>query len=105
MTVRGSNSDERARRRVVVPDHVVFRAFASETVLLNLRSGQYHGLNPSGGRMFEVLRDTGSIPATVDAIAEETGHPAMDIQQDLLSLCDRLSERGLIELDDAAAGG
>ena len=102
--MRGSVENEHAPR-VVVPEHVVFRAFDSETVVLNLRSGQYHGLNPSGGRMLEVLRETGSIPATVATIAAETRHPLAEVERDLLALCERLAERGLIELDDAPVGG
>ena len=30
-----------------IPQHVVFRGFATETVVLNLETGKYHGLNPS----------------------------------------------------------
>ena len=40
---------------VVLPQHVVYRAFATETVILNLRSGMYHGLNPTGARMLAAL--------------------------------------------------
>ena len=46
--------------RPAVPDHVVYREFVNETVVLNLETGTYHGLNPSGGRMLEAL---GSAPA------------------------------------------
>ena len=33
---------------IVFPQHVVHREFAKETVILNLQSGMYHGLNPTG---------------------------------------------------------
>lgn len=36
--------------RPPVPDHVVYRAFVDETVVLNLDTGRYHGLNAVGGR-------------------------------------------------------
>ena len=42
---------------VRIPKHVVFRSFGSETVLLNLSTGQYHGLRGTGGRMLEVLAE------------------------------------------------
>ena len=38
-----------------VPENVVHRQFAAETVILNLDTGLYHGLNVTGGRMMEVL--------------------------------------------------
>ena len=30
--------------RLRVPEHVVYRSFGEETVVVNLRSGKYHGL-------------------------------------------------------------
>ena len=41
--------------RPSVPEHVVYREFVQETVILNLETGTYHGLNPSGGKMLETL--------------------------------------------------
>ena len=38
-----------------VPDHVVYRKYVRETVILNLDTGTYHGLNRSGGKMLETL--------------------------------------------------
>ena len=37
-----------------VPQHVVYRRFAAETVVLNLETGTYHGLNATGARMLEL---------------------------------------------------
>src|SRR4051794_41962271 len=44
--------------KATVPEHVVFRTFEAETLLLNLESGQYHGLNATGGRMLGLLKET-----------------------------------------------
>ena len=58
--------------KVRLSENVVFRSFGSETVLLNLKSGQYHGVRGSGGRMLEVLfRDDGFKPADAVRHAEE----------------------------------
>ena len=92
------------RAHIRVPEHVVSRAFEAETVLLNLRTGSYHGLNATGGRMLSLLRETGSVLATAETISEETSHPVEDITRDLTRLCTGLAERGLIELDVAASG-
>ena len=42
---------------VRVPDHVVYRDFAEQTVVLNLRTGRYHGLNETSSQMLDALRD------------------------------------------------
>lgn len=86
--------------RVHVPKHVVYRSFEAETVLLNLQTGQYHGLNPSGGRMLELLEETGGIVRdAVRRLAAEYGENPADIEDGLASFCAALAERGLIEID------
>lgn len=86
-----------------VPNHVVFRTFAAETVVLNLETGKYHGLNPVGGRMLEVLAAAPSVVAAAETLAEEYGEPVARIESDLHEFCNELAERGLIELRVAAA--
>lgn len=83
-----------------LPDHVVYRAFVSETVVLNLKAGKYHGINPTGGRMLEVLEATPSIRAAAAQLAEEYGQPLAQIEQDVSEFCADLLERGLIEIRD-----
>ena len=39
----------------VVPSHVVYRSFEGETLLLNLESGEYYGLNETGSRLLELM--------------------------------------------------
>jgi hypothetical protein len=86
---------------VAVPQHVVHRAFPTETVVLNLETGRYHGLNPVAGRMLEVLEQLGSVEATAARLAREFEQPLERIQQDLSQLCVDLRERGLIEVTGA----
>jgi hypothetical protein len=94
-------TDEMVMRALVrIADHVVLRAFEQETVLLNLHTGMYHGLNQTGGRMVELLMETGSVPSTAAAISREMSHPVEDVERDLTQLCVELVERGLIELDE-----
>ena len=83
--------------RVSVPDHVVYREFAEETVILNLDSGMYHGLNQTAARMLEILRASESVAAAVDELTREFGQPEDVIRRDVLMLCRELRQRGLIE--------
>ena len=53
--------------RAVIPHHVVHRTLASETVLLNIETGHYYGMDEVGGRFFDVLRDAGSVGTAVAA--------------------------------------
>ena len=86
--------------RVRLPQHVVHRSFVAETVVLNLRTGQYHGLNPTAGRMLDALADAPAAGAVVAELAQEYGVEEATVETDLLCLCHGLLERGLIEVVD-----
>jgi hypothetical protein len=81
---------------VQVPAHVVFRAFAAETIVLNLQTGTYHGLNPTAGRMLQTLQQHEVIADAASAIAALYGQDQELVQSDLLTLCSGLVERGLL---------
>jgi hypothetical protein len=87
--------------RVRVPQHVVYRSFPAETVVLNLETGRYHGLNPIGGRMLEELERTPTVRAAAAALADRYEESQSTIELDLCELCDVLHQRGLIEIDGA----
>ncbi len=87
-----------------LPQHVVHRTFVAETVVLNLRTGKYHGLNPTAGRMLEALESADSVGAAVPELASEYGIEESKIEADLIVLCRGLLERGLIEISDAEPG-
>jgi Coenzyme PQQ synthesis protein D (PqqD) len=89
--------------RARLPQHVVHRSFVAETVVLNLRTGKYHGLNPTAGRMLDALEASPTVGAAVPVIADEYGIELEQIQSDLLQLARGLLERGLIETADDTA--
>jgi Coenzyme PQQ synthesis protein D (PqqD) len=90
-------------RRASIPAHVVHRDFPGETVVLNLETGQYHGLNATARRMLGALEEADSVCVAAAALAREFGVSCDQIERDLLDLCAALADRGLLELDDAQA--
>lgn len=84
--------------QVRLSDDVVYRSFGSETVLLNLKTGQYHGLRGAGGRMLELLSETADLDETARRVAEEFGRPVDEVTRDVNELCDGLRERKLVEV-------
>lgn len=87
--------------RVSQPRHVVFREFPSETVVLNLETGAYHGLNPVGGRMLAELQGSPSVGAAVNRLATEYGTPLDTMERDLRRFCVDLIDRGLLVMGPA----
>ena len=85
--------------RVRVPQEVVFRSFPKETVVLNLETGLYHGINPTGGRMLETLAKVGSVSEAATALAAQYEVPPEELQADLCGFCEALLERGLLVIE------
>jgi hypothetical protein len=83
-----------------IGDHVVHRAFVAETVVLNLETGKYHGLNPIAGRMLEALAHADTVDAAAHEVADHYGESIDVVRRDLLELCADLAQRGLIQLDE-----
>jgi Coenzyme PQQ synthesis protein D (PqqD) len=86
------------RFQVRIPQHVVYRVFPTETVLLNLQTEKYHGLNPTAGRMLVALEQAPSIAAAATQIAGHYRKPRAEVEEHMCELCSRLLDRGLIDL-------
>jgi Coenzyme PQQ synthesis protein D (PqqD) len=91
--------------KVRLPRHVVYRRLPTETVVFNLKTGRYHGLNTTAGSMLEALEQASCLRDAAVAVAGEYAQPPAAIERDMCELCDGLLARGLIELDgDSQAG-
>lgn len=90
------NDETLAISAIRLPEHVVYRQFAAETVVLNLETGQYHGLNPTAGRILSGLESADDVTSVVQRVAEEFGQPVERVHTDTIVLLRALLERGLI---------
>lgn len=89
---------------VAIPQHVVYRSFPIETVVLNLQTGQYHGLNATAGRMLQELERAVSVKEAIGVLEQVYDQSPEVLERDVCELCRSLLERGLIEVDDVPAG-
>jgi hypothetical protein len=87
--------------RAVVPDHVIFRPFASEMVLLNIQTGRYHGMDEVGARCFHALRENECLQTALESLLEEYEGDEERIREDLVGYCSELVASGLIELRES----
>lgn len=85
--------------RARVPQAVVYRSFVKETVILNLESGLYHGVNPTGGKMLETLEKSPSVREAAETLAAVYDQPRSEIESDLCEFCEALIDRRLLELE------
>jgi hypothetical protein len=91
-----------------LPENVVHRNFVAETVILNLETGMYHGLNPMGGHMLTVLGETSTVREAAQRISDEYDQDPEIVENDVVAFCLDLLERGLVKTVDEGspeAGG
>jgi hypothetical protein len=86
--------------RVRVPQAVLVSGLQQESVLLNLDSERYFGLDDVGTRMFSVLSSSDSVEAAFQVLLEEYEVEPDALKADLLSLADNLIEQGLLEVSN-----
>ncbi len=83
--------------RFTCSDDVVAREVGGETVLLDLSSGQYFGLDIIGGRVWELLSERSQdLKELCDQIEAEFDAPRDRIEADLIALAKQLQDQELI---------
>lgn len=89
--------------RLTLPDSVLLNELDGESVLLNLQTEAYFGLDEVGTRMLRLATSLASVEATVPALLAEFDVDEARLRQDLLTLLDELLANGLVALDHGQA--
>jgi hypothetical protein len=90
--------------RAAAPPHVLVRVLDRESVLLNLETERYFGLDETGTRMWELVTGSPNIDAAYQELLAE-----FDVEPDLLhanftELLGRLVDNGLLQVLPADVG-
>jgi hypothetical protein len=80
-----------------IPDNVATRIIGDETVLLNLDSGIYFGLDAVGSRFIELLESNSTLATVHHLMLEEYEVNPDVLEADLLRLSDEMCSKGLLE--------
>jgi hypothetical protein len=86
-------------RRATAPSQVLTNVMGGESVLLNLDSEGYYGLDEVGTRMWQVLIQSESIEHAFVSLLEEYDVDPERLRADLGDLVSRLRAHGLVELE------
>jgi hypothetical protein len=87
-------------KRVLMPSDVLTCELDRESVLLNLKSERYFGLDEVGSRMWKVLTRSESIQAAYQALLAEYAVDPEQLSRDLEDFIEKLLGQGLIEVRD-----
>jgi hypothetical protein len=85
--------------RLRVADNVVFRDLAGESVLLNLDTGTYFGLDAIGTRLWHLVAEHGSTELAINALLDEYDVDKLRLQKDVATLIDQFLAKGLLTTD------
>ena len=80
------------------PD-VISQEVSGETVLLDLESENYFGLDEVGTRIWQLIKETNNLKAIYDTLLGEYDVKEERLQQDLDTLLSEISGLGLITLE------
>ena len=87
--------------RVIQPAVVMLRQMDDESVLLNLDTGRYYGLDDVGTHLYGLIVAAPTLDAAFDAAQREYDVSADALRDDISTLVTRLVEEGLLEIRDA----
>ena len=82
--------------KLTIPPQVMSRLVGDETVLLDLESGLYFGLDNVGQRIWESVSAGEDLGATVDAIVADYDVDKAQAEADVIDFASMLVERGLL---------
>jgi hypothetical protein len=84
--------------RIKIPDETLISNLLEESVLLNLNTGRYFGLDDVGTRFYSVLTSAESIQSAYETLLNEYDVEGDVLRNDLVSIINELVDQGLIEI-------
>ena len=91
-----SNTPMDVDTKLTVPPHVISRLVEDETVLLDLESGMYFGLDGVGKRIWESIGEGFTLGETIAVIVSEYEVEEDQARADVIGFASDLVERGLL---------
>jgi hypothetical protein len=86
-------------QQVSIPDNVLMRELDGESVILDLASEKYFGLDEIGTRMWQVLAGTDTVQEAYDILLLEYDVEPQQLLQDLQELVEELVGSDLLRLE------
>lgn len=82
--------------KVTIPAQVMARQVGDETVILDLASGTYFGLDPVGARIWQLMGEGKTLSEICDTMLDEYEVTRDALERDVIELAQELSAQGLI---------
>jgi hypothetical protein len=87
--------------RIQVSEDQVSSSVAGEAVILNLKTGTYHSLNPVGARIWQLIQEPKTVREILNTLCTEYDVDVNVCEQDLQDLITKLEVAQLIEISQS----
>jgi len=86
--------------RVIIPPQIITKTVGDETVIVDLMTGTYFGLDPVGARIWQLMHEGKTLSEICSVMLEEYEVSRAELEYDTMKLVEALSEQGLISQGD-----
>ena len=86
-------------QKITISEEALSQEVNGETVILDLKSESYFGLDEVGTRVWQLLQEHEDVQKVFDAMLEEFDVDANTLASDMKNLINDLIEKGLISSD------
>ena len=84
--------------KVYISPQAMARTVGDETVILDLASGTYFGLDPVGARMWQLMTDGQTLATICDTLLDEYEVTRETLEVDILRLTEELRAKDLVSV-------
>ena len=87
-------------QKITISEEALSQEVNGETVILDLKSESYFGLDEVGTRIWQLLQEHGEVRKTFDIMLEEFDVDQNQLEKDMNALLDELIKSGLVNVED-----
>ena len=85
-------------QKITISEEALSQEVNGETVILDLKSESYFGLDAVGTRIWQLLQDHGDVQKTFEIMLEEYDVDAEQLEMDINGLVEKLVASGLVKI-------
>ena len=87
-------------RKLCISTEALSQEVNGETVILDLKSESYFGLDEVGTRIWQLLQEHGDVQKTFDVMLDEFDVEEDQLKNDMGALLDEMLEKGLLHIEE-----
>ena len=88
-------------QKITISEEALSQEVNGETVILDLKSESYFGLDEVGTRIWQLLQEHGDVRKTFDVMLDEFDVEEDQLENDMSALLDEMLEKGLLHIEES----